>query len=330
MSEENKYCEASIQPIKNPIEHIRKRPSMYIGRVDQLGNLFIVSGLFEYIETEMNWTKAVFTYLENDSFQIVWNEALNFELTTENIVAANYQLNVILGLSETCTIHSNEKELYYEKGELISENRILKVDELSITFKFDNTILHNKKLPEYLLFNFFKRYTFLYPEKEINVFENEENIANFSSNGLEDWFAMKSFESKLFMKPFQFFVEDKIIDLKAEIMFSIHDGKETFSTITLPRADFIRENGTHATGFLKGLNATINEILGETKRKFEFSEYRNVIGVFKLSYPNLEFYGPTRNEVGSEELVEVFENATQEALLANGNFRQTIMELFGS
>jgi DNA gyrase/topoisomerase IV subunit B len=327
MSEENKYCKESIRPIENLIEQIRKRPGMFVGRVDQLGNLFVISGLFEYIETEMNWTKVVFAYLESDSFQIVWNEALNFELTTENIAVADYQLNVIFGLSETCTIRSNEKELYYEKGELISEKRILKVDELSITFKFDNTILRSKKLPGYLLFNFFKRYTFLYPKKEIHVFENGKNVAGFSSNGMQDYFAAKSFESELLIKPFHFFIKDETLDLKAEIIFSIHNREENFTTIILPRANVIRDNGAHTKGFLKGLNAAINEVLGETIRKFEFNEYRNLIGIFKLSYPDIRFYGPTRNKVANEELVEIFEKETKNYLLENEEFRKAILNV---
>jgi DNA gyrase/topoisomerase IV subunit B len=302
MSEENKYCKESIRPIGNLIEQIRKRPGMFVGRVDQLGNLFVISGLFEYIETEMNWTKVIFTYLESDSFQIVWNEALNFELTTENIAVADYQLNVVFGLSETCTIRSNEKELYYEKGELISEKRILKVDELSITFKFDNTILRSKKLPEYLLFNYFKRYTFLCPKKEIHVFENGKNVAGFSSNGMQDYFAAKSFEDELLMKPFHFFIEDSTLDLTAEIIFSLHREKKKLTTITLPRADIVSQNGTHAKGFLKGLKKAIREIFGDDYGPNFLDEYCNPIAIFKLSYSNISFHGPTRNKIGNEEL----------------------------
>lgn len=330
MSEENKYCKESIRPIENLIEYVRKRPGMFIGRVDETGNLRIISFLFEYLTSHIEWTKTNFLYLKNNTFQVVFDSVLNFELIPENINSLAYEMCTLPALSETCLIQSNGKELMYEKGELISEKEITKVNELVIRFKLDTTILSSKRLPKHLLFNFFKRYTFLHPEKEINVFENEQTIAIFSSKGLLDWFEMKSFESELLMKPFQVSIEDVSLELKAEIVFSIHDAEENFTTITLPRADIIRENGTHSKGFLKGLNTVIDKILGETTRKFEFTEYRNLVGVFKLSYPNIEFYGPTRNEVGSEELVEVFEKGTQEALLANSSFRKTILELFGS
>ncbi|MBC8754167.1 hypothetical protein H2O64_05755 [Kordia sp. YSTF-M3] len=330
MSEENKYSKDSIQPIVNPIEHVRKRPGMYIGRVDEIGNLRIISFLFEYLVSHSKWSKTNFVYLQNDTFQIALDSVLNFELTPENINSSGYEMYTLPALSETCMIQSNGKELMYEKGELISEKEVTKANELRITFKFDTAILRSKKLPEYLLLNFFKRYTFLYPEKQIHVFENEQIITSLLSNGLLDWFAVKSFESELLMKPFQFFIEGETIDLKAEIVFSVHNGKETFSTITLPRADVIIDNGTHTKGFLNGFYKAIKEIRGEAPCEIEFTEYRNLIGVFKLSYPNIRFYGPTRNEVGSEELVEVFENATYEKLIANSSFRKTILDLFGS
>ncbi|WP_420571017.1 hypothetical protein [Kordia sp.] len=198
-------------------------------------------------------------------------------------------------MSERCVIQSEGRELIYEKGELISEQHRTKVDKLSILFKFDTTILRSKKLPKHLLFNLFKRYSFLYPEREIHVFENEKSIAYFSSNGMQDWFETQSFDAQLLMKPFEVFVEDTPVDLKAEIVFSIHDGNERFSTITLPRVDFVRDNGTHAKGFLKGLKLVVREIIGEDNRNSIFSEYRNPIGVFKLSYPAIMFHGPTRN-----------------------------------
>lgn len=327
MSEENKYSKDSIQPIVNPIEHLRKRPGMYIGRVDEIGNLRIISYLFEFLASHTLWTVANFSYLKNDTFQIALDTILNFELIPENINSSRYEMHTLPALSETCMIQSNGKELMYEKGELISEKEVTKANELSITFKFDTTILHSKKLSKYLLFNFFRRYTFLHPKKEIHVFENEQNITNFSSNGLQDWFAIKSFESELLMKPFQFFIEDETIDLKAEIVFSIHNGKETFSTITLPRADFIRQNGTHAEGFLKGLKKSIREIFREDYKSSFFNEYCNPIAIFKISYSNISFHGPTQNKVGNEELVGIFEKGTKNYLQENEEFRKVILNV---
>ncbi|WP_298509614.1 hypothetical protein [uncultured Kordia sp.] len=330
MSEEKKYCEESIRPIQEPIEHVRRRPAMFIGRVDEIGNLRIISFLFECLKPHSDWFSASFTYLKNDTFQLVFDSVLNFELTPKNVNSVGYEMYILPALSETCSIQSNGKKLVYEQGILIAADEVEKTVELSITFRFDTAILRSQKLPEYLLLNFFKRYSFLYPEKEIHVFEDEKSIASFSSNGMQDWFDTQSFDAALLMKPFQISIEDTALDLKAEIMFSIHNGKEKFSTITLPRTDFVRENGSHATGFKKGLKNAVREILGETTHTFELTEYRNLIGVFKLSYPDIRFHGPTRDEVGCEELVGIFEKGTQETLLADSSFRNTILELFGA
>lgn len=336
MSEKKLYSVESFVDV-NPLEHIRIRPAMYIGRVDEKGNLEIIKGLFEYFEQHVIWNEVNFINMSNDLFKITFNGVLNYELerrlfdaTLFSTSDSNYLFQVIVALSEKCIIESNGKELCFEKEAFVSERNIENTASTSITFGFDAAILKSKELPEYLLFNYFKRYVCIYPEKEISIYKNDKKTANFTSNGLSDWFTMKSFESELLMKPFQVSIEDVSLELKAEIVFSIHDAEENFTTITLPRADVIRENGTHSKGFLKGLNTTIDKILGETTRKFEFTEYRNLVGVFKLSYPNIRFYGPTRNEVGSEELVEVFEKGTQEALLANDSFRKTIIALLGS
>lgn len=336
MSEENEYSIESMVDV-NPLEHMRYRPAMYIGRVDEKGNLEIIKKLFEFFNSHSKWDEVHFTYISENSFKITFNSDLNFELSANYFLGLRYSNSIndylfrlVVGLSEKCNIRYKESDLCFVKGELISESKIKTIDGLSIIFSFDTTILHSDKLPKHLLFNLFKRYSFLYPEREIHVFENKKNIATFSSNGIQDWFEIQSFESELLMKPFQISIIDTSLALKAEFMFSLHNGEQNFSTITLPRADFIRQNGTHAVGFVKGLKNTIREIIGEDYQSSIFSEYRNPIGVFKLSYPNIEFYGPTRNEVGSEELVEIFEKVTYEHLLTNNDFRNTILELFGS
>ncbi|MFK7748444.1 MAG: hypothetical protein AB8B65_08645 [Kordia sp.] len=335
MSEKIEYSVESFVDV-NPLEHIRIRPAMYIGRVDEKGNLEIIKGLFEYFEQHVIWNEVNFINMSNDLFKITFNGVLNYELerrlfdaTLFSTSDSNYLFQVIVALSEKCIIESNGKELCFEKEAFVSERNIENTASTSITFGFDAAILKSKELPDYLLFNYFKRYVCIYPEKEILIYKNDKKIANFTSNGLSDWFAMKSFENELLMKPFQFFIEDETIDLKAEIMFSLYDEKEAFSTITLPRADFVKQNGTHTKGFLKGLHCAVKEVLGEIGAS-AFTDYGNLIGIFKLSYPTIMFYGPTRNEVGSEELVEVFEKGTQEALLANDSFKETILELFGS
>lgn len=334
MSEENKYSIESMVDI-NPLEHMRYRPAMYIGRVDELGNIEIVKALFNFFNAHSEWNEVHFTYISENSFKITFDSDLNFELSTKYFLWLRYSNSVndylfrlIVGLSEKCNIRYKENDLCFVKGELISESKIKTIDGLSIIFSFDTTILHSDKLPKHLLFNLFKRYSFLYPEREILVFENEANIASFSSNGMQDWFETQIFDATLLMQPFHISIEDDLLDLKAEIVFSIHNEKESFSTITLPRADFIRDNGTHAVGFLKGLQNSIRKIIGEDYTEPIFSEYRNPIGVFKVSYPAMAFHGPTRNEVGNEELVEIFESITQKKLLANEGFTNAILTLF--
>ncbi|MEM6684676.1 MAG: hypothetical protein AAF617_02680 [Bacteroidota bacterium] len=329
MSIEKKYSIRDIEPVKNPVEHIRKRPGMYIGRVDERGNLQIIQYLFEFITNHTHWTKAIFRYLENDSFQIEINNSLNLELLTENTNSTNFELFILPALSEKYNVRSNGKELLFENGQLIAESEVPKSDELLIAFTFDTTILRSKKLSKYLLLNFFKRYSFLYPEKEIIVYENEKIAANFVSKGMKDWFETHSFDAALLMEPFKLSVEDTSLDLKAEIQFSITDGKEKFSTITLPRADFVILNGTHTEGFLKGLQSAIRKIIGEDFRGAIFHEFRNPIGVFKLSYPEIVFHGPTRNKVGSKELTTIFEKQVKQQLLSNSLFKEAIVKLYG-
>lgn len=336
MSEENKYTLEDIQPIKNIVEHIRMRPGMYIGRVDQLGNLVIISGLFELFEECIAWDQAKFSYYKDDSFSLQFNASMEVDVEKDlyswfnfNPFSKFYLFQTIVALSDQCTIVTNGRKILCKQGNIVSSESVENSNNTILHFNFDTFILKSSKLPKYLLLNYFKRYVMLYPKKQIDVYEEDIKLVNFKSEGIQEWFATKAFESRLLMKPFQFFVEDEAIDLKAEIIFSMHDEKETFSTITLPRADFVKQNGTHARGFLKGLHRAVKEILGETDAP-AFTDYGNLIGVFKLSYPTISFYGPTRNEVGSEELVEIFEKATHEHLLTNNDFRNTILELFGS
>jgi DNA gyrase/topoisomerase IV subunit B len=317
------------------MQHMQYRPAMYIGRVDEPGNLEIIKALFEFSSVSLSWHKVRFTYVAEDSFEILFDTALNFELSDtffsgmkHSLNADNYLFLLLVGLSSKCKIHCNGKELYYEKSELISEKEIVKRDELRITFSFDTTILRSPKLPEYLLFNFFKRYTFLYPDKEIQVFQDTTLVATFSSNGIQDWFAVQSFDAKLIIPPIQFSIEDASIGLQAEIMFSIHRQQEKLSTLTIPRVAFITQNGTHATGFKNGLENAIVKIVGAKMQKSIFSEYRNPIGVFKLSCPDIEFHGPTREKIGNKEFITLFQQKTEEFLLTNDRFKESVVAFY--
>lgn len=333
MSEENKYSVESMVDI-NPLEHMRYRPAMYIGRVDVKGNLEIIKYFFEYIEESLSWNQVDFIYTSKEFFKITINGMLNFDLTTEFFQTLSYasesnkySLLILIALSEKCIIESNGKEFCFKKGVFASESEIKKTNCTSITFKFDSSILKSKELPEYLLFNYFKRYVCIYPEKEISVYKNDVKVKGFSSNGLSDWFVAKSFEDDILIKPFHFFIEDLTLDLKAEIIFSLHRAKKKLTTITLPRADIISQNGTHAKGFLKGLKKSIREIFGEDYEPDFLDQYCNPIAVFKLSYPVISFHGPTRNKVGSEELVGIFEKQTKSYLLENEEFRKAILNV---
>jgi DNA gyrase/topoisomerase IV subunit B len=334
MSEEKKYTIESIADL-NPMEHMRYRPAMYIGRVDERGNLEIIKALFEFLDAYLTWNTVRFQYLTEDSFEILFDTALDFELSDaffsdqqHSLSPDNYLFLLLVGLSSTCKIHSNGKELCYEKSKLTSQRIIENRDELRITFSFDTSILRSPRLPAYLLFNFFKRYSFLYPKKEIQVFQNATLVETFCSNGIQDWFAVQSFETELLLPPVQFSIEDASTALQAEIMFSIHRQKEKFSTITIPRVDFITQNGTHATGFKNGLENAIAKIVGDKLQKSIFSEYRNPIGVFKLSYPNILFHGPTREKIGSKELTAIFQQKTEEILLANNVFKKAVLAFY--
>ncbi|WP_420571018.1 hypothetical protein [Kordia sp.] len=71
MKEERKYCKESIKPVLKPIDYVRKRPAMFIGRVDEIGNLQIISFLLECLKLHSNWRNVSFSYLRNDTFQFV-------------------------------------------------------------------------------------------------------------------------------------------------------------------------------------------------------------------------------------------------------------------
>lgn len=330
MSKEEQYSLDNIQSM-NIFEHIRKRPAMYIGRIDTIGNLCIISGLFEYLEKECDWKNASFTYVSESLFQLILNDVLNEELSNEfitkskfNPFSIKYLLQTIVSLSETCTIISGNTKLEYQKGDIISEEKIDSVSYTKFTFNFDTSILKHAVLPQHLLFNYFERYVMIYPKKEITVFHKEEKVKTFKAKGLLDWYTIKSFEHQPILKPFTFYIENE--NLHAEIVFSLHQGKKQYTTIVLPRADIISFNGTHAKGFEKGLKAALTEITGNKELFYSL----NPIAIFKLDHDAICYHGPTRSKIGNEEFVSVFKEATKKTLLENETFKTNILAFYNT
>ena len=191
-------------------------------------------------------------------------------------------------------------------------------------FRFDTSILRNATLPQHLLFNYFERYTMVYPNKQITVFEKEEKVRTFKAKGLLDWFTIKSFEHQPVLEPFTFHIQNE--DLKAEIVFSLHQGKKEYTTIVLPEADIISNHGTHAKGFESGLNSVLKKIIPKDIQNIRL----NPIAIFKLDYPNICYHGPTRQKIGNEKFISTFKEATKKALLESEDFKTKLLSFYNT
>lgn len=220
-----------------PIEHIRKRPGMYVGEMSIYGFQTILSYLFEDFEKEIKSKTEIKFELNSDNcikIEIENIETLVFIDTINNLNQFKeshcFSLPVLIGLSEEIKIrienNQNVTILNSKNGiyNVHSEPVFKKIKKIEIEFSLDKILFKNLKISYELLNLFIRKYAYLNTNikiisKYISTSNNQINIFNYPK-GLEEILEIKIAEIALKTPDFKINVKTKVNEYEFDICFT--------------------------------------------------------------------------------------------------------------
>ncbi|PIE60307.1 MAG: DNA topoisomerase IV, partial [Desulfobulbus propionicus] len=328
----HQYDESKIKTLSS-LEHIRKRPGMYIGRLGDgshpddgiyiLLKEVIDNAVDEFI---MGYGKKVEVSISEDGFCQIrdYGRGIPLGKVVECVSVINtgakyntdvFQFSVGLNgvgtkavnaLSTTFTVcafrDGQFKKATFDHGKLQGE-------EEGETKEKNGTLIQFTPDPElFPKFTFDKEYVeqrlwrYAYLNAGLYLHFNEHEF--FSKNGLQDLLENEVTTRKLY-DPVHF------VDKSMEFAFAHTDdyGELYFSFVN---GTYTSEGGTHLSAFRQGFLAGVNEFSG---KKFSGQDVRDgLVGVLAVKVQEPVFESQTKNKLGNTDIRSGLINTTKEAV----------------
>lgn len=276
-----------------PIEHIRKRPAMYIGEPSIYGFHTILSYLFGDLEKIIKLKTEIKIKLKKENrikIEIHDIETSVFVETINNLKKFNENfslgLSVLVGLSEELKIKIDENQnttiLNSKKGiyTIESEQKIQSSTKIEFEFKLDTSIFLNLKINYEILNIFIRKYAFLNSDfKIISINKSSTNIqTNIFEypNGINEILEIKIAEIALKAPKYYINLKTKIENYEYNICFCYQNNWLGRNFITsYANHDDLYFGGSLENGILDGIILAINNNAVEKGKKIEIN-YKNV------------------------------------------------------
>lgn len=335
MQEENKYAAENISEKLNWNEHIRKRPAMYIGAVNNKGFTNLVKGILT--DTIPN--------TESDTFQINLSAKNKGSLRFKNIkkpIAESwaifikppsfYEVQAMNALCNNFTVsyfNQNRQilEQKFNRGESNSDNIgnvEIKCDEVEIQFELDKEIWGNDfTWNENYLLHELKEFSYLHKrtkfEIEYQVDGEPCKVIYHFKNGLKDKIEIEKLNG-LGSSYFETYIDEQIEDFRIEIAFAFREYSVDEKFLKSYVNDhYTHENGSHVDGLLKGLTYGVMKHFQKyhLTEKYKISEKgmeENLIAALNIRTENAVFSGCVKNKLANPEIIEPIANYIAELL----------------
>ncbi|HFA47769.1 MAG TPA: hypothetical protein ENJ95_01980 [Bacteroidetes bacterium] len=314
------------------IEHIRSRPGMYLGSMNNRG--FV--GMLKYILSEIILNaKPDFIVIElhgqsrgelrfenikntvNDSLGVALKKAgrVFYEMQALNALSSHFQIRFFDSKGNKVL------KQCFEKGKTIDgsiKNIELSCDIIEIEFSLDREIWKNEfEWNENYIDHEIRDYAYLHKRVKFEVrykIDNEQcNVIYHFKNGLKDRLDIEKLNG-LGGSYFQIFFEEKINDFAIEAAFAFKEYSvdEAFLK-SYVNDSYTYENGTHVDGLLKGLIRGIIKYFQKNKLLdgLEISEdeiKEDLIAAIHVKIKEPVFCGSVKNKLANPEIVEPIAN----------------------
>jgi len=317
-------------------EHIRKRPQMYMGSLNNRGFVNMLKGImdssictFNSNQFTIDLRRDVATFRlnhYNGSSEIDWGQ---FGRYLEN--QFTLEISILNALSDKFSIaflnsnFENIREQYFEKGKIIEVGELTK-DKcvfIDISFSIDRSIFGTDFSWNIMyILHQLKEYTFLNKGRKFELkylHENEDcKVIFYSKNGLKDRIDIARLDINSYMGVE---MNTKIEDIAIELALAFKE--YSFDRPYLKsygNSFYIPQEGSHVEGVLKGLTNGVKKFIQmkELKGEYDVSVEKireNLISSFNVKLDNPNFYGSTKDKLVNPEIIEPISNHIAEILL---------------
>ena len=317
---EVKYSEAEIQTL-DPLEHIRLRPGMYIGRLgngtNQNDGIYVL--LKEVIDNSidefiMGNGKKIDVNIEDDLFKIRdYGRGIPLGKVVDCVSQMNtggkynsdaFQFSVGLNgvgtkavnaLSSHFYVRSHRegkyKEARFEEGLLVEEGEGETTEENGTYVEF--TPSRQIFPPKYKVDDAFikkRMWNYAYLNRGLSLFFNGERY--FSRNGLLDFIANEVDEDKLY--DIIYYRDDRL-----EFGFT-HTSNYGENHYSYANTQYTNDGGTHQSAFREGILKGVNDYSG---KNFQGSDVRDgIFGAVSVKVNEPVFESQTKNKLAVPEI----------------------------
>lgn len=328
MSEEIQYA-SSHSPIVPPFPIVvRKRPGMFLGRLNLSGLTSLLKGIFsKYLSAHhaevvtLELTGPVSATLTFHGMQTpvedFWTE---FELVTFRPIVVGLQ--VLNAVSTTFSIHLHQEgqqvfTQQFTRGELVSGDSYttpISCTQLQVEFTLDLEIWKEPiELNAIYLTHEVREFAYLYRNVKLHLLYQVEDepckVTYYFQNGLQDRIEIEGINgySESYFK--NHFVE-KLGDFEVEVAFAFREFAVDQPFLKSFVNDFYtHENGTHVDGLLQGLTYGVMKYFQKHHlvHRYKISEKgmrESLIAAIHIRMKEPTFSGCVKNKLSNPEVLE--------------------------
>jgi len=320
-------------------EHIRKRPGMYVGALNNHGFIKNFEGLLannfaryeaNYVLIELQDKNSIRLRFENILHEIPDNWAVKYEKTH---VPLSIEAQVFNALSKQLSVRFYDKngdEILYQKFEkgILKEGEIkgekLDMHAIEVHFQLDEEVWNDKfEWNKNYIIDAINKFAYLHKDRKFEIrytIDDEPcKIIYHFKNGLKDRIDLEILNG-LGGSYFDTWFTEEIGDFSIEVAFA-------FKSYTVD-APFLKsyvndyythEDGTHADGLLKGLTYGVMKYFQkhELTQQYKISEKgmkESLVAALNIRMEEPVFSGCVKNKLASPEVIEPIANYVADLL----------------
>ncbi|MDC8004807.1 hypothetical protein POV27_12150 [Aureisphaera galaxeae] len=318
----------SVQELDS-VAHIRKRPGMYLGRINMKGFTDLLKGILSESLTSLQADSISFAYsdsrygkimIQNIQNPVIDNWSRMYFNETNPFTMGILPLNA---LSKTFTLKLIDSasnpllEQTYEKGILKNGAPLEKgmiAASLEISFELDDEIWSKDfTWNEGYMNHVLQEFAFLYKKVSFHsayeVHGSKCNTIYHFKNGLQDRLEIETLKG-LGGSYFNSYIDEQIGDFHLEAAFAFRDYTVDEPFLKSYVNDYYtHENGSHVDGLLKGLTYGVMKYfqkhqLTEVYKISEKGMQENLMAAINIRMKAPTFSGCVKNKLASPEVVE--------------------------